>query len=159
MGQSNQVHQLQLLQKITLMKNCEFCEDMSNKKMQIVYHLSYTYTKMSFFILCFCVDWCEILANDRQEIKISIRMTKFHFLVKYAVFIKNENEFFFKNCDLMTIFNKCFKFRTILSKKNKTPPKTSIPQRLQTDLGRSVGVTITNQMVWLNRFMGSQPSH
>ena len=28
-GQSNQVHQLKLLQKITLMKVCEFCEDMS----------------------------------------------------------------------------------------------------------------------------------
>ena len=32
--------------------------------------------------------------QDRQEIKISIRMTKFHFWVKYAVFIKNENDFF-----------------------------------------------------------------
>ena len=41
----------------------------------------------------------------------------------------------------------------------KTPPKTSITQRLRTDLGRSVGVTIATQLVWLNRFMGSQPSH
>ena len=30
--QSNQVHQLQLLQKVTLMKNCDFCEDMSKSK-------------------------------------------------------------------------------------------------------------------------------
>ena len=41
----------------------------------------------------------------------------------------------------------------------KTPPKTSITQRLRTDLGRSVGVTIATQLVWLNRFTGSQPSH
>ena len=33
-----------------------------------------------------------------QEIKISTRIKKFHFGVKYAVFIKNENEFL-KNSD------------------------------------------------------------
>ena len=32
----------------------------------------------------------------------------------------------------------------------KTQPKTSITQRLQTDLGRSVGVTTVIQLVWLN---------
>ena len=41
----------------------------------------------------------------------------------------------------------------------KTPPITSITQRLQTDLGRSVKVTIATQLVWLNRFTDSQPSH
>ena len=41
----------------------------------------------------------------------------------------------------------------------KTPPKTSITQQLRTDLGRSVGVTIATQLVWLNQFTGSQPSH
>ena len=41
----------------------------------------------------------------------------------------------------------------------KTPQKTSITQRLQTDLGRSAGVTIATQLVWLNRYTGSQPSH
>ena len=41
----------------------------------------------------------------------------------------------------------------------KTPPKTSIIQRLRTDLGRSVGVTIATQLVWLNRLTGFQPSH
>ena len=41
----------------------------------------------------------------------------------------------------------------------QTPPKTLITQRLQTDLGRSVGVTKATQLVWLNRFTGSQPSH
>ena len=41
----------------------------------------------------------------------------------------------------------------------KTPSKTSITQRLRTDLGRSVGVTIATQLVRLNRLTGSQPSH
>ena len=41
----------------------------------------------------------------------------------------------------------------------KTPPKTSITQRLQTDLERSVKVTIATQLVLLNRFRDSQPSH
>ena len=31
-----------------------------------------------------------------------------------------------------------------------TPPKTSITQRLRTDLGRLVGVTTVIQLVWLN---------
>ena len=41
----------------------------------------------------------------------------------------------------------------------KTPPKTSITQRLRTDSGRSVRVTIAAQLVWLNKLMGSKPSH
>ena len=32
MGQSNQDHQLQLLQKVTPRKNCDFCEDMSKSQ-------------------------------------------------------------------------------------------------------------------------------
>ena len=36
----------------------------------------------------------------------------------------------------------------------KTLPKTSITQRLQTGLDRSVWVTIASQLVWLNRFTG-----
>ena len=40
----------------------------------------------------------------------------------------------------------------------KTPPKTLITQRWQTDLGRSVGVTAI-QLVWLNRYTGTQSSH
>ena len=42
--------------------------------------------------------------------------------------------------------------------KNSTP-KTSITQRLRTDLGRSVGVTTAIQPVWINRFTGTQASH
>ena len=34
----------------------------------------------------------------------------------------------------------------------KTPSKPLIEQRLQTDLGRSVGATIAFQLVWLIRF-------
>ena len=41
----------------------------------------------------------------------------------------------------------------------KTPPNTSITQRLLTDLGRSFGVTTAIQLVWLNRFTGTKPSH
>ena len=48
-------------------------------------------------------------------------------------------------------------------KRNKTTQqrhqKLPIIQRLRIDLGRSVGVTIATQLVWLNRFTGSQPSH
>ena len=40
----------------------------------------------------------------------------------------------------------------------KTPPKTLITQLLRTDLGRSVGVTAVDQLVWLNRFTSAQPS-
>ena len=39
----------------------------------------------------------------------------------------------------------------------QTPPKISITQRLRTDVGRTVEVTIATQLVWLNRFTGSQP--
>ena len=41
----------------------------------------------------------------------------------------------------------------------KTTPKTLITQRLRTDLGRSVGVTANNPLVWLNRLTSAQPSH
>ena len=43
------------------------------------------------------------------------------------------------------------------SDNTKTPTKTTITQRLLADLERSVGVTTATQLVWLNRFMGSQP--
>ena len=41
----------------------------------------------------------------------------------------------------------------------KTPPKTSITQRLRIELGRSVGVTIAIQLVWLSQLTGSQLSY
>ena len=37
---------------------------------------------------------------------------------------------------------------------SKGPQKSSIKQRLRTDLGRSVGVTTATQLVWLTWFTG-----
>ena len=45
------------------------------------------------------------------------------------------------------------------SKKQRDKKKTPPPKPTQADLGRSVGVTIATQLVWLNRFTGFQPSH
>ena len=42
------------------------------------------------------------------------------------------------------------------SDNTKTPPKASITQRLRTEFRRSVVVTTATQLVWLNRFTGSQ---
>ena len=42
---------------------------------------------------------------------------------------------------------------------NINATKTLITQRLQTDLGRSVGVTAVTPLVWLNRCTSAQPSH
>ena len=41
----------------------------------------------------------------------------------------------------------------------KTLPNKSITQRFRTDLGRSVRVTVTTTLVWLNRLKSAQPSH
>ena len=41
----------------------------------------------------------------------------------------------------------------------KTRQKTSISQRLRTNSGRSDGVTTATQLVWLNCFSASRPSH
>ena len=41
----------------------------------------------------------------------------------------------------------------------KTPPKTSITQRLRAALGRSDEVTTVTQLACLNRLTESQPSH
>ena len=45
------------------------------------------------------------------------------------------------------------------SDNTQTSPKTSITQRLRTDLGRSAGATTATQLVLLNQLTGSQPSH
>ena len=125
MRKSNQVHQLKLLQKITLMKDSEFCEDMPKsknaKRVTLIIHL---WLKCLIFV-SFWVELCKTLEKDWQEIKISTRMKKFHFTVKYTVFIKNENENL-KNSDfcytwskdptygLMTILNMWSKFQNDL---------------------------------------------
>ena len=46
-----------------------------------------------------------------------------------------------------------------VKRKHKDAAKTSITQQLRTNLGRSVGVTTAIQLVWLNRFTGSQSFH
>ena len=94
MGQSNQVDQHKLLQKIALIKICEFCEDMSKSKKKcksfIINHIPWL---KCLIFRCFWVELCKNLENDGKEIKISTHINKLHFWVKYAVFVKNENEF------------------------------------------------------------------
>ena len=58
------------------------------------------------------------------------------------------------------------KARVLTEKKNKkqrdntkTQAKTAITQRLRSDIGWSVRVTIATQLVLLNRFTGSNPYH
>ena len=41
----------------------------------------------------------------------------------------------------------------------KKSTKTSITEQLRIELGRSVGVTTANLLVWLNRFTNAQTSH
>ena len=105
MGQSNQVDPLKLFQKITLMQNCEFCEDMSkSKKIKSCIKSDIPLIKCLIF-LCFWVELCKSPENDGPEIKISTRMKKFNFWVKFTVFIKNENEFL-KNSDFCYTWSK-----------------------------------------------------
>ena len=44
------------------------------------------------------------------------------------------------------------------SDNTKTPQKSSIKQRLRTDLGRSVGVTTATQLVWLTGLRANLPT-
>ena len=64
-----------------------------------------------------------------------------------------------KGRDLTQSYDKSPYSHSQIKKNTKTPPKTSITQRWQTDLGRSVGVSKITQLAWLNRFTGFQPSH
>ena len=48
----------------------------------------------------FLIRICKTLEKDGQEIKLLTCMKKFHFWVKYAVFIKNDIEFL-KNSDFL----------------------------------------------------------
>ena len=41
----------------------------------------------------------------------------------------------------------------------RTPQKSSIKQRLRTDLGRSVGVTTATQLVWLTGLRAQLPTN
>ena len=79
------------------------------------------------------------------------------YIVKVIIFILRE-----KWWDLTRSYGKS-PYTDRKSKKQrdntKTTPKTSITLRLRTDLGRSVGATVTTKLELLNRFTGSQPSH
>ena len=58
-----------------------------------------------------------------------------------------------KGIDLTQYYDKSPYIQSKKQRDNtKTPPKTSIAQRLQTDVGWSVGVTTATRLVWLNRF-------
>ena len=104
LGQSNQVHQLLLLQKVTLMKNCDFCEDMSKQKKCKSCIINHILRLKCLIFSRFWVELCKTLDKNGQEIKISTCMKKFHFLVKYALFIKNENDLL-KNSDYFYIWS------------------------------------------------------
>ena len=81
-----------------LMKNSEFCEDMSKSKTaNHVTFIIYLWRKWRIFPT-FWVELCKTLERDGQKIKISTSMKNFYFWVKYTVFIKNEKEVL-KNSD------------------------------------------------------------
>ena len=114
--ESNQVHQLKMLQKITLMKNSEFCEDMSkSKNANRVTFIIYLWLKCLIFH-SFWVELCKTIEMEGQEIKISTRMKKNNFWVKYTVFIIKENWQIlgFPTHGLITIFNRWSKFQNDL---------------------------------------------
>ena len=90
---------MKLLPKITLMKNSQFCEEISKSKHAI------RVTLIMYFWLK-----CLIFLRFWQQIKMLTHMKKFHFWVECADLSENENEIL-KNSDftthgLMTIFNK-----------------------------------------------------
>ena len=118
MWQSNQVHLLKLLQKITLMNNSEFCEDVSKAhNANGVTSIIYLWLKCLIFRSIW-VKLFKILERNGQEIKISTRMKKFHFCVKYTVLSKTKMKFekywYFVTHGLMTLFNKYSNFQNDL---------------------------------------------
>ena len=113
-----------------------------------------------------CKFFCVLFKQYMNSVEIKILwLYKMHFIVLFKQSVlgwyhnspKRE-----KGRDLTQSYDRS-PYTNRKSKKQcdntKTPPKTSITQWLQTDLGRSVRVTIVTQLVWLNWFMGSQPSH
>ena len=65
-----------------------------------------------------------------------------------------------KGRDLTQSYDKSpYTHRKIKRNNTKKITKTSITERLRTDIGRSVGVTAVTQVMWLNRFTSGKPSH
>ena len=117
--QFNQVHQLKLLLKITLMKNSQFCEDMSKSKKCKSCNINHIpLTKMSHFSE-FLVELCKTLERmGKRDQNIDSYEEFFFFFVKYTVFIKNKNEVLTNSDFCYTwsndIFNECSKFQNYL---------------------------------------------
>ena len=94
-------------------ENSEFCEDMSKWKNpnRVIFII---YLRLICLIFqSFLLELYKTLESDWQEIKISTRIKKFHFGVKYAVFIEKKivwKILIFATHGLMTIFNNCSKF-------------------------------------------------
>ena len=63
-----------------------------------------------------------------------------------------------KGGDLTQSYDKSPYTNRVKSDNTNNATKSSIKQQLQTDLGRSVGVTTATQLVWLTWFTGP-PSH
>ena len=87
------------------------------------FHLEYPLVLFRFYIETSL--WCKILSKRKRRISDSVLWQK-------ALYMYQQ------------------KIRKLVNNA-KTPPKTLITQRLQTDLGRSVGVRTIIQLVWLNR--------
>ena len=82
---------------------------------------------------------------DFQKLQFEIQRKMFEF----QRFVSREKEGdLTQSCDEHPYTNR--KFKSELTTQ-KAPQKTSITQRLWTDLGLSVGVTTVIQLLWLNR--------
>ena len=60
-GQSNQVHQLKLRLKITLMKNSQFCEDMSKSKKCNSCNINYIRLTKCLIVQSFDLSYAKLL--------------------------------------------------------------------------------------------------
>ena len=92
--------------------------------------------------------------------KVIINSSKFFFAITFWIFNRFCSFFFemlFMSC-LFRTFIIYYIFFFIFSTVHFLVLRL-LTQRLRTDLGRSVGVAKATQLVWLNRFTGSQPSN
>ena len=131
------------------------------------------------------VFWCQRTVSFKH-LFINFNIKKFQLLSSSILFSLAYGIFLLKLMRYMRIYSSCECFilravgvkrkrrrsdsvlwqKTLYLKKirkpmhnSKTRTKTSFTQLLRTDLGRSVGVTTVIQLVLLNRFTGTQPSH
>ena len=116
-GQSNQVHQLQLLQGNANEKLWILWRHVKIKTIQIVHHKSYTMTKMSYFSV-FLVELRKTLENNGQGAKYRLVWRNLIFGLNMLFLSKTKMNFWkiliFATHGLKTIFNKCSKFQNDL---------------------------------------------